>query len=593
MDKELKAVNNGGGIVPAAKSIKILLIYPYFLDDRLYAENVGVPPIGLYYIGALLREHAYDVEILNWYDINKRPHEIEKTLKDKMPDVIGFSIVHANRWGGVDIAKVAKKILPAVKIVFGGIGATFLWEHLLRHFREIDYIILGEGEYSFLELLQQIEKGKEVSPDTIGGIAFRKGEEIVKTEVGEIVRELDQLPMPSKYFTFQHVVSSRGCPFNCTFCGSPRFWGRRVRFHSPDYFVEQLEQLHQKGVSFFYISDDTFTMREDRVIQICMKIIEKRLKITWFAISRVNFVSEEMLYWMRRAGCIQISYGVESGSEKIREALNKNIRTEDIKRAFELTSQYGILPRAYFIYGSPGETSETIKETIDLIRAIKPLSAIFYILDIFPGTALYEDFQERTKSGDNIWLKRIEDIMYFESDQRLSKEQILSFGGKLRSEFYKNLPKFVDALNLIDKDDLHESHADFLSRLAMTFSHGEYAAIEAIPEKEKVAERLYTRALSYFPDHRAYLGLGIIKQKERKYEESIAILSEARKYYPESEQIAVCLGVSYMNVGRFDEALKCFQTFPHSQTALAYTAACYRALDDHEKASSILKRRDA
>jgi radical SAM superfamily enzyme YgiQ (UPF0313 family) len=141
--------------MPATKAVRILLIYPYFLDERLHAEDVSVLPVGLYYIGALLREHAYDVEILNWHDINKRPHDIEKTLKEKRPDVIGFSIVHANRWGGLDIAKVAKKMLPEVKIVFGGIGATFLWEHLLRHFREIDYIVLGEGEYSFLELLRQ------------------------------------------------------------------------------------------------------------------------------------------------------------------------------------------------------------------------------------------------------------------------------------------------------------------------------------------------------------------------------------------------------------------------------------------------------
>jgi radical SAM superfamily enzyme YgiQ (UPF0313 family) len=121
-------------------------------------------------------------------------------------------------------------------------------------------------------------------------------------------------------------------------------------------------------------------MRKDRVVEICKKIIEKDLKITWFAISRVNFVDEEMLYWMRKAGCVQISYGVESGSEEIRKVLNKNIRTDDIKRAFALTTKYGILSRAYFIYGSPGENYETIQETIDLIHEIKPLSTIFYIL---------------------------------------------------------------------------------------------------------------------------------------------------------------------------------------------------------------------
>jgi len=570
--------------------LKILLIYPNCLEDRLYAEDARVVPIGLYYIGAVLKENQYDVEILNWHDIHKTPHKIEDTFREKKPNVIGFSIVHANRWGGIDIARTAKKILPEVKIVFGGIGTTFLWEHLLRHFKEIDFAVLGEGEYSFLNLVRYIEKGDYEGIKEIKGIAFRDETRIVKNEKTEVIQNLDKLPMPSKYFDFQHLSSSRGCPSNCTFCGSPQFWGHKVKFHSPEYFVEQLEHLYQKDITFFYISDDTFTMRKDRVIEICKKIIEKDLKITWFAISRVNFVDEEMLYWMRKAGCVQISYGVESGSEEIRKVLNKNIKTDDIKRAFSLTTKYGILSRAYFIYGSPGENHETIEGTIDLIHEIKPLSTIFYILDIFPGTALYEDFKRRTMLNDDVWLKRIEDIMYFETDQKLSQDMILAFGQKLRTDYYSHLPEFADAIQLIDKEDFYESHADFLSRLAMTFSHGDYASIEAIPEKDNVAQRLYERSLSYYPNQRAYLGLGIIKQKQRKYEESVQILSEGVKHFPESEPIAMCLGVSYMNLGRYEEALECFQKFPESVEALQYVATCYHAMGDSEKEASVLKK---
>jgi len=353
-----------------------------------------------------------------------------------------------------------------------------------------------------------------------------------------------------------------------------------------------MEQLCLKGISFFYVSDDTFTMRKDRVIQICKRIIEKRLNITWFAISRVNYVNEEMLYWMRKAGCIQISYGVESGSEKIRDILNKNIKTDDVKRAFALTTRYGILARAYFIYGSPGENWDTIQETIDLINEIKPLGIIFYILDIFPGTALYEDFQRRTNLDDNVWLERIEDIMYFESDSRLSKETVLAFGQKLRSDYYRRLPEFADAIELVDDKNLYESHADFLSRLAMTFSHGDYASIDAIPGKEEVAQRLYERSLLYHPNARAYLGMGTIRQKRREYEVSLKILSEGVKQFPDDQQLAVCLGVSYMNLGRYDDALECFLKFPHSRETLQHTAVCYRALGDFEKEVSVLKSLD-
>ncbi|MGQ9569253.1 MAG: radical SAM protein [Thermodesulfovibrionales bacterium] len=558
--------------------MKILLIYPNFLEDRLYAEDVRGVPIGLYYIAALLKENQCDVEILNWHDIHKTPYKIEETLRGKIPDIIGFSIVNANRWGGIDISRIAKKILPEVKIVFGGIGTTFLWEHLLKHFKEIDFTVIGEGEYTFLNLVRCIEKRDREGIKKIKGIAFREEGEIIKTERAEMIHDLDSLPMPSKYFDFQHISSSRGCPSNCTFCGSPQFWGRKVRFHSPDYFVEQLEMLYQRGINFFYISDDTFTMRKDRVIEICKKIIERKLKIKWFSISRVNFIDEEILYWMRKAGCIQISYGVESGSDEIRRILNKNIMRDDIKKAFKLTLKYGILARAYFIYGSPGESHKTIQETIDLIHEIKPLSIIFYILDVFPGTTLYEDLKRRTGLNDDVWLKRIEDIMYFETDPRLTKDMILRFGEKLRTDYYRSLPEFIGAIELIEQEDLYESHADFLSRLAMTFSHGDYSLIEDIPEKEKISQCLYERALFYYPDHRAYLGLGIIKQKQGKYEESAQILSDGIKHFPDSEQISICLGIAYMNMGRYKEALDCFKKFPESKEALQYASACYKAM---------------
>lgn len=573
--------------------MKILLIYPYCLEDRLLTEDAGVVPIGLYYVGALLKENNYDVEILNWHDINKTPERINEAITKKKPDVIGFSILHANRWGGIEITRIAKAISNKVKIVFGGIGASFLWEHFLRHFKEIDFIVTGEGEYSFLNLVRCIEQENYKDIENIKGIAFRKQGSVVRTEDAPLTRNLDRLPNPAKYFDYQYVSSTRGCPGNCTFCGSPRFWGHKVRFHSPDYFIEQLELLSRKGISFFYFSDDTFTIKKNRVIEICKKILERNLRITWVAISRVNIVDEEILYWMRRAGCIQISYGVESGSETIRNLLCKNIKTNQIKKAFALTIRYGILARAYFIYGSPGESWATIKETMDLIHEIKPLSIIFYILDIFPGTALYSDLKKRSKVTDDIWLNRIEDIMYFETNPNLSQELILAFGNTLRTDYYENLPDFVNGIELIDKEEFYEMHADFLSRLAMTFTHGDYARIEEIKGKENIAERLYKKALSYHPDYRAYLGLGIIAQKKRAYEESARILSKGIVCFPDSEPLNICLGISYMNLGEYAKALSSFLKFQDSQEAHYYIAQCYHALGEFKKESAILKKVDS
>jgi anaerobic magnesium-protoporphyrin IX monomethyl ester cyclase len=539
---------------------------------------VRVPPIGLYYVGAVLREHHYNCEILNWHQVNRTPERIRETLVEKAPDVIGLSVLHANRWGAIEIARIAKEVDPSVTVVFGGIGATLLWEHFLGHFREIDFCVLGEGEYAFLKLIQTIEDKDSEAIETIPGIGLRKGGAVVKSKDSIPIPDLDRLPDPATWFTYQHVTSTRGCPGNCTFCGSPRLWGRKVRFHSPAYFVDQLQRLHQKGIGFFYFSDDTFMLKKDRVIEICREILERGLRISWAAISHVNYVDEEVLSWMRRAGCTQISYGVESGSEKIRDLLKKNIRTEEIQKAFSLTTRYGILSRAYFIYGCPGENWDTIQQTIDLIHAIKPLGVIFYILDIFPGTALYDDFVKRSKVTDEIWLRRIEDIMYFETDPHLDQEMILAFGRKLRTEFYKNLPSFVDAIALVDEEGFSEMHADFLSRLGMTFSHGDYAGIEAIPNKEETAARLYERSLKYGPNDRAYLGLGIIRQKERRFDDSVRILSEGVRYFPDNESLHICLGLSHMNLGQYAEALSYLDKFRQSRQAATYIAECRRRL---------------
>ncbi|MCD6295801.1 MAG: cobalamin B12-binding domain-containing protein, partial [Deltaproteobacteria bacterium] len=176
--------------------MKILLIYPYCLEDRLHAEDISVPPMGLYYVGAMLKENGFDVEILNWYNINKTPEKIKETLIAKNPDVIGFSILHANRWGGIEIARIVRQIDPNVKIIFGGIGATFLWKHLLTHFKEIDFVVMGEGEYTFLNLVQCIENEGFNGIESLNGIALRKKGKAIKTKVAPVIRDLDRLPDP-------------------------------------------------------------------------------------------------------------------------------------------------------------------------------------------------------------------------------------------------------------------------------------------------------------------------------------------------------------------------------------------------------------
>jgi radical SAM superfamily enzyme YgiQ (UPF0313 family) len=558
--------------------MKILLIYPYPLYDRSQEEDIKPVPIGLYYVGAVLKENNYDVEILNWHNIHKTPEKIGEVLSEKKPDVIGFSILNMNRWGGLEIAQIAKQINPEVKIVFGGVAATFLWKHFLKHFPQIDFVVIGEGEYTFLKLVRLIEKRNYKKVKDLKGIAFRKNGRIIRTKDAEPVRDLDQLPIPANYFDYQHVSYSRGCPWKCAFCGSPAFWGQKMRFHSPENFVRQLEILYNKGVTFFYVSDDNFTIKKDRVIEICRGIIERDLRITWVAISRVAYVDEDILYWMRKAGCTQISYGIESGSEKIRGLLNKKVSTDEVKRAFSLTHKYGMIARAYFIYGSPEETWETIQETIDLMHEIKPLICVSYVLEIYPGTRLYSDYRQKSNATDDVWLRRVEGICYFETDPHLSQESVFAFGDKLRNDLYENINHFVESIDLIDNEELYEKHADFLSRLGMTFSHGDYSMIEAIENKDGIAEKLFNKSLDYYPNDRAYLGLGMLQQKNKGFEEAVEILSKGVELFPDSEDLSLCLGISYMNIGNYTAALSHLQKMQHSKEATYYIEKCQQEL---------------
>lgn len=570
--------------------MKILLVYPYFIDRRINEEDVSAVPMGLYYVGAMLLANGYAVEILNAWDLGASPHRIQQILDDKRPDVIGFSILHANRWGGIDIARMAKKINPQAHVVFGGVGATFLWEHFLQHFPEIDYVVRGEGETSFLELVRYLGGKEAAAPDHIAGLAFRKKGRPFATEDREPVADLDSLPAPADYFTFQHLSLTRGCPSGCTFCGSPAFWKRRTRFHSVDYFVSQIERLVNKGIRFFFVSDDTFTLKRKRVIDICRRIVDLDLDITWAAISRVDCVDGEMLAWMRRAGCTQISYGVESGSRKIRALYRKNISDEDICRAFDLTVRFGIMARAYFIYGAPQESDATIDESLDLLGRIRPLSAIFYILDLFPGTELYEEYKRRTGATDDIWLDRVEDILYYETDETLDKERVLEFGRRLREGYFAMLPDFAAAIELEDDPALFPLHADFLSRLALTFSHGDYAANPAIGNRLPTAIQLFERALSYHPDHRAFWGLGLVYQQMQQWEDSVEILLRGIRHYSVSADLRMALAVSLMRLGRPLDAREHLLPVGDHPRVMEMLVHCCRLLKDHQGERTWLDR---
>lgn len=532
--------------------MNIVLIYPFFSIERVHIENIEAPPIGLHYLGAILKDQGHDVELFNWHDARDKPYIIEEALSTIKPDLIGFSIFHANRWGGIQLAKIFKEHFPEAPIVFGGIGATFMDDHLLQHFPWIDIIVRGEGEITFPALIRRIEAQK--SYDDLPGLTLRAGNMIRRNPDAERLENLDSLPQPAAHYTFHHLALSRGCPGKCTFCGSPWFWGPKVRFHSADYFVGQLEILYQKGQRFFHFSDDTFTLRKKLVLEVCALIVEKKLDITWAAISRVDRIDEEMLKAMRMAGCIQISFGVESGAEKIRNVLNKKFNEDQIRRAFTLTVSYGILARAYIIYGCPGESSETINDTIRLLKDIRPLVTLFHVLALYPGTYLYDLFKAKTGATDEIWLYREEDLLFFEADKNLRAETVAQFGKKMKQALQESIPDFIHSLELVDDEELFPFHASFLSRLALTIDRGDYPHVLPKGAAQDLARELYYKALEYAPDAQAYWGLGLLAQDQNDYQKAEAILQEGRRVFPKDDMLAKVLAKTLECLGREEDA---------------------------------------
>jgi anaerobic magnesium-protoporphyrin IX monomethyl ester cyclase len=562
--------------------MKLLFVNPVCLDVRVTDADATVVPVGLYYLAAQLLAAGFDAAILNLAqeDVADPENVFAAAVGSQQPDIIGFSVTAPTRFSAMSLAGAARKINPRTVIVFGGPAPTFMADYFFSACPALDFIVKGEGEQTCLALATALSAGDPGAVDRIPGLVFKDGDALKHTGPAPLIQDLDQLVHPSRYFVFEHLAMSRGCPGACTFCGSPLFWGtRNVRFHSPDWFFEEIKTLAGKGVSHFYISDDTFTMDRDRVMILCRKLIDADLGITWHAISRVDCVDPPLLAMMRRAGCIQISYGVESGSDAIKKRLGKPVPNARAIETFRQTAAHGMIPRAYFIYGSPGETCQTIQESIDLLLQLQPLGAVFYMLVTFPGTRLYEQAKKTGRVTDKVWHNKIEDLPWFEMEDHLDFIQVKQFGDTLRNAFYDNLPAFAATVPLVDEPSLYPCHADFLSRLGMTFSHGAYGKDDRIRDPDTTARTLFQRALTYHPDHRAFLGLGMVLLKRRQFDPAVQILEQGLDHFPGSKDLGLCKGICLMNQHRFADALNCLSTFKQHPDVRHYLAICKKKLE--------------
>ncbi len=355
-------------------------------------------PYGLLSIAAQALAAGYQVSTLNLS--NACWEEVVKTLRHHPAELFGLSAVTANRRGVDLVSRLIRRLYPQAHVTVGGPHVTAQPRETLAHYTGIDTVVTGEGESTFLELSDRLESGATAAG--LPGCVWREGPGIVTGPPRPPIRDLDRLISPLDFFNLRTIVTSRGCPGQCTFCSSRLMWGRQVRFHSADYVLDMLaraDRHHDQHI--IAIKDDTFTAHRQRVLKICHGIQAQRLKIAWSCETRADHLDEELLCAMRRSGCQRISLGVESGSPRILKNIRKGITLPTVLKATRIAQKYGLQVRYYLMVGNRGETWDTFQETLDFITAAGPNQYIFTQLHLYPGTEEFALFcRQKTIDAD-------------------------------------------------------------------------------------------------------------------------------------------------------------------------------------------------
>lgn len=350
-------------------------------------------PYGLMSLAAQARRNGHDVILLNLYTFAWK--DIAELLRLIPADVFGMSCFTTNRIGALSLSNLIRDIHPESYIVLGGPHASALPIEIMQHCDAINGIVIGEGEASFNELIERLQYNKPTFD--IPGMAHRTNNSVDLGPARDRIGDLDRLASPFDYYKGHLLITSRGCPGSCTFCGSRSMWGKRLRFHSAEYTVNMLHRIISKyNERLLAIKDDTFTCNRKRVIKICNEIIKHNLRFVWSCDTRVDTLDEEVLFAMRKAGCQIISLGVESASREILNNINKGITPEKILLATNMAKKFGFQVRYYMMAGNRGESAETLQESIDFISKAKPNKFLFSFLSIFPGT---KEFELAEKNG--------------------------------------------------------------------------------------------------------------------------------------------------------------------------------------------------
>jgi len=407
---------------------KIVLVQPpWKYRNRL-------PPLNIAGIASwIMKNGDYEIRILDADVLELDVQQTFEKIIEEAPDLVGFTVLTPSFLTVGKICELIKSYNKNIITVLGGTHPTALPRDSLQN-KDFDFLVLGEGEVTFLDLLNALRNNKEYS--SIDGLAYRRDNEIIINKRRELIEDIDILLPPARdllplrkypvstsfgYFARNSTTLSvgRGCPFNCTYCASKIMWHQKCRIKSGGNIAREMEEIVKKyKFNNIEIIDDIFTLYEPKLYDTLKEIKKKRLKIRWNCYTRADKINKTILQEMKSAGCYSLMFGFESGSQKILDNINKKVTVEQMERAYSLTKKVGIKPYPNFMIGSPGESIESVNETINFIKRLKMQDVSLSITTPFPGSKLFDDVKEKIGRDIN-W-----DDFYFVNPALANEERI-------------------------------------------------------------------------------------------------------------------------------------------------------------------------
>jgi radical SAM superfamily enzyme YgiQ (UPF0313 family) len=365
--------------------------------------NTPDPPLGILILTACLKQAGHQIQVL---DPDAGDDTVGKTVASFNPDLVGYSLLTTQVSRALEIHEQITDLLPDVLTTAGGIHATALPEWTLRKFN-LDFVVQGEGEVTFPEAVKTLESGGCL--ETVPGVVILRDGMVKTAPRRELIQDLDTIPFPDRESVNFHrylrppgnirgkflrratsIITSRGCPFGCIFCSSHSLFGRKVRRRSIENIMAEISYLqNQYKVDGLWFLDDTLLESPDWLRELCDSL--RTLGLPWGCQAHVRRADETLFHMMRESGCLQLEFGVESGSETVLHRLRKGSNPDDVRRAFAICHELNIRTLANFMIGNPGETVKDVEASLALAREIKPDHVVVTFTTPLPGSSLYEE----------------------------------------------------------------------------------------------------------------------------------------------------------------------------------------------------------